>query len=101
MGPTEKRTFRAAGLTLALFGAIPLVCHGQDAAAAPAPAAETIPAPPAPSVYSNPRAAADDPRIGLKPGLYDAGEAASGLQRIATLPKPSGFAPGDFIPTPT
>src|SRR4030095_9106081 len=48
-----------------------------------------------------PRAAADDPRIGLKAALYDAGEAALGLQRVATLPKPSGFAPGDFIPTPT
>src|SRR5712691_7167593 len=39
-----------------------------------------------------------DPRIGLKAGLRDAGEAASNLERIASLPKPDGFfdpkAPG-------
>jgi hypothetical protein len=49
------------------------------------------------TVYSNPRAAADDPRVGLKGGLYDAAEAASGLERIASLPKPPGFAPGDNV----
>jgi hypothetical protein len=48
----------------------------------------------------NPRAASDDPRVGLKAGLYDAGEAALGLQRIASLPKPPGFAPGNVITTP-
>ena len=32
-----------------------------------------------------------DPRVGLKPGLRDAGEAAKGLQRISSLPKPEGF----------
>jgi hypothetical protein len=40
---------------------------------------------------SNPRAPADDPRIGLKAGLYDAGEASFGLQRLVSLPKPAGF----------
>src|SRR5689334_1547283 len=58
------------------------------------PGAATPPKPAPPTVYSNPRAGADDPRIGLKGGLYDAGEAAFGMQRIATLPKPPGFAPG-------
>jgi hypothetical protein len=43
------------------------------------------------TVYSNPRASSDDPRVGLKGGLYDAAEAAFGLQRIASLPKPPGF----------
>jgi hypothetical protein len=33
--------------------------------------------------------------VGLKGGLHDAGEAASGMQRLATLPKPPGFAPGE------
>ena len=42
---------------------------------------------------TNPRAGADDPRVGLKAGLYDAGEAAFGMQRLASLPKPPGFAP--------
>ena len=32
-----------------------------------------------------------DPRVGLKPGLRDAGEAARNLQLVATLPKPEGF----------
>jgi hypothetical protein len=35
----------------------------------------------------------DDPRVGLKPGLYDAGEAAFGLERLISMPKPPGFAP--------
>ena len=33
----------------------------------------------------------DDPRAGLKAGLYDAGEAISNLELIASLPKPAGF----------
>jgi len=44
------------------------------------------------------RAAANDPRVGLKAGLRDAGEAARNLERVATLGKPGGFfdpkAPG-------
>ena len=36
-------------------------------------------------------AAPNDPRVGLKPGLRDAGEAARNMERIATLPKPEGF----------
>jgi hypothetical protein len=45
------------------------------------------------SVYVNPRAGADDPRIGLKAGMYDAGEAASGLMRLTSIPKPPAFIP--------
>src|SRR5450432_1339939 len=50
------------------------------------------------SVFTNPRAASDDPRIGLKGGLQDAAEAAFGLERIASLPKPPGF---NNVVTPT
>src|ERR1043165_10176716 len=32
-----------------------------------------------------------DPRVGLKPGLKDAGEAARGLERVSGLFKPEGF----------
>jgi hypothetical protein len=32
-----------------------------------------------------------DPRVGLKAGLKDAGEAARHMERIATMPKPEGF----------
>jgi hypothetical protein len=53
-----------------------------------------------PTVYSNPRSGPDDPRIGLKPGLYDAGEAIFGLQKVAGLPKPVGFAPDLSAATP-
>ena len=41
----------------------------------------------------NPRSAPDDPRTGLKAGLYDAGEAILGMEKLASLPKPPGFAP--------
>src|SRR5580658_7971916 len=60
--------------SLGLFAAL---CAGQ--ASAPAP--------------GNPRSGADDPRIGLKAGLYDAGEATFGLEKLISLPKPPGFAP--------
>jgi hypothetical protein len=49
------------------------------------------------------RAAANDPRVGLKPGVRDAGEAARSLEKVASLPRPEGFfdpeAPGGK-PTP-
>jgi hypothetical protein len=35
--------------------------------------------------------ATSDPRVGLKAGLHDAGEAARNMERIANLPKPDGF----------
>jgi hypothetical protein len=45
----------------------------------------------------------NDPRVGLKPGLRDAGEAAKGLEKISSMPNPAGFfdpkAPGG-TPTP-
>jgi hypothetical protein len=34
---------------------------------------------------------ATDPRVGLKPGLHDAGVAASNLELVAHVPKPEGF----------
>ena len=41
-----------------------------------------------------------DPRVGLKPGLHDAGEAARNMELVAHRPKPDGFFnasnPGDF-----
>jgi len=36
-------------------------------------------------------AARPDPRVGLKAGLHDAGEAARNMVRISSLPKPAGF----------
>jgi hypothetical protein len=74
-------------MPLALAILLPTLCAGQSGAAAT-------------HVYSNPRAPMDDPRVGLKAGLYDAGEAAFGMQRIASLPKPPGFAPGNVFVSP-
>ena len=37
----------------------------------------------------------NDPRVGLKAGFRDAGEAAKNMERLASLPKPEGF----FDPT--
>jgi hypothetical protein len=81
-----KRAIVGIGCAVALWTG---TGQGQEAAK---PAA--VPPRP-PSVYTNPRAEASDPRIGLKAGLHDAGEAAYGMVRIATLPKPPGFAPGN------
>ena len=82
----------AAPLSLALAVFFPAISPAQNSTTVP----------PKSSVSSNPRAPADDPRVGLKPGLYDAGEAAFGMEKIATLPKPPGFAPGDTAgPPPT
>ena len=38
-----------------------------------------------------PAAGSKDPRVGLKPGLRNAGEAIKNLELLATLQKPSGF----------
>jgi hypothetical protein len=76
-------------LSLALSAFFPVFCAGQSSA----PAASARPSAP-----SNARASSDDPRVGLKAGLYDAGEAAFGLEKLASIPKPPGFAPGNFIP---
>jgi hypothetical protein len=57
--------------------------------------------PPKSTVYVNPRSGPDDPRVGLKGGLYDAGTASSGMELVVSVPKPSGFAPGDVINSPT
>jgi hypothetical protein len=70
-----------------------ILCAGQPNAAPP-------PNPAPPTVYSNPRAGADDPRVGLKGGLYDAGQAAFGMELVTTIPKPPGFAPGSDATAP-
>jgi hypothetical protein len=86
----DERASRLSGRTLtfslAISALFPILCLAQTKGTAPA------------AVYSNPRASTDDPRVGLKAGLYDAGEAIFGLEKLASLPKPPGFAPGNFFP---
>ena len=88
----EERASRFSRLTLtvtfALSAFFPALSMGQSGA----PASERLSAP------SNPRASSNDPRVGLKAGLYDAGQAVFGLEKLASIPKPPGFAPGSFIP---
>src|SRR3984957_1617550 len=69
------------------------------------PSFAQIPAGPAkPTVYNNPQIP-DDLRVGLKGGITDAGVAALGMELVANLPKPTGFAAGttpqDAAPPPT
>jgi len=90
---TEVRISRLA----ALAALLPMVCAAQEPAARPP---EPIPNPPKSTVYVNPRSGSDDPRVGLKGGLYDAAEAIFGFEKMASLPKPPGFAPGDSIIVP-
>ena len=49
------------------------------------------PDPVPPATLERPSTTSGDPRIGLKAGIHDAGEAAKNLERIASLGKPDGF----------
>jgi hypothetical protein len=92
---TWRRITGAAATSVALFVVMTPIYLAQTTAPAqpPAPAAQAAPNPPPPSVYVNPRSGKDDPRVGLKGGLYDAAEVSFGMEHIATLPKPPGFSP--------
>jgi hypothetical protein len=70
-----RPTRRAAALALAFAVTLPALAQSAS------------------TVFVNPRASADDPRIGLKPGMTDAGEAALGLEHLTTIPKPPAFVP--------
>src|SRR5271168_2660136 len=87
----SRMSSRALAFSLMASALFPTLGSAQTKATA---ANATVPA----TVYSNPRASSDDPRVGLKPGLYDAGEAIFGLEKLVSLPKPPGFAPGNYIP---
>jgi hypothetical protein len=67
----------------------------QAAKPAPAPPAEEedpfAPQPPTPLPPGMTGSTTNDPRVGLKPGLYDAGEAAMGMEHVAFLKKASTF----------
>jgi hypothetical protein len=61
------------GLSVWLVGAGSLTAHSQ------------APVPPNPAAHPN------DPRVGLKAGFRDAGQAALNLELVASLPRPPGF----------
>ena len=71
------RSFRMLA-AVAAFALAAVPCAAQTSGtASPAPASSQAPS--------------NDPRVGLRPGIADAGVAASGLQLLANLPKPDGF----------
>ncbi len=102
MNRTQSLAFRLAGVA---FGTA-LVFSGWGTLLAQAPAAPAAPAAkaaaeededpfvPQPAVPLPPGmtgSTTNDPRVGLKAGLYDAGEAAMGMEHIAFVKKPEAF----------
>ena len=88
----------AAVFALFLFAGSPSRLHAQN----PAPAAKTAPAaedeedpfapvPETPLPPGMTGSTTNDPRVGLKPGLYDAGEVAMGMRHVAFMEKASAF----------
>ena len=73
-GTTERTAMKSIATRLTILG---LVLLGLAVTVI----AQQVPAPPL----------TNDPRVGLKAGLHDAGEAAKNLEKIASLPKPEGF----------
>jgi hypothetical protein len=99
-------TIRKTALYSAMLAVLAASAHSLLAqAAAPAPAPAQPPAAKAPAPPENPFAPTpapplpagmtgsdtSDPRYTLKPGLYDAGEAAMGIKHLALLKKPDAF----------
>jgi hypothetical protein len=96
--PLSARLASAAFAASILFSGVGKI-YAQTPAAPAAPAAKPPdaeadpfapqPAPPLPPGMTG--STTNDPRVGLKPGLYDAGEAASGMEHVAFLKKPPAF----------
>jgi hypothetical protein len=103
MNRSHPLAFRLAGVALATAvmcsSATPLFAQAAAPAAPAAPAAKPAappqdpfapqPAPPLPPGMTGSNT--NDPRVGLKPGMYDAGEAAMGMEKIISLKKPDVF----------
>src|SRR6476469_5761026 len=64
-----------------------LACIGANAQQPQSPPPDPTPPPGVPThaLHMN------DPRVGLKAGIHDAGEAAKNMERVSSLSKPSGF----------
>ena len=81
--PSARRSVSAA-FALSVLCAVPSFGQGP---AQPAVPEHVVP----PTVYVNARSGPDDPRTGLKGGLYDAGQAISGMELVSTTPKPGSY----------
>ncbi len=85
--------FAAALFALALLSVAPTALQAQTPATKPAvePPNPFAPAPATPLPPGMTGSTMNDPRVGLKPGLYDAGEAAMGMEHLDFLKKPTAF----------
>jgi hypothetical protein len=81
--PSSRRALTIA-FALSSFSASLSFGQGPQAPAVPE---HVVP----PTVYVNSRSGPDDPRTGLKGGLYDAGQAISGMELVSTTPKPGSY----------
>ncbi len=82
-----KRVWGMAASALVLSFVISAAAQDQRP---PAP----VPPPDAPKPTTN------DPRVGLKPGMRDAGQAARNMELLSSLPKPEGFSDSDAPAAP-
>ncbi len=89
-------------LVLFAISALATNAFAQTPSPTPTPAAEPAnpfaptPAPPLPTGMTG--SDTSDPRASLKPGVYDAGEAASGIKHVMLLKKPDAFDLGTNNP---
>jgi hypothetical protein len=91
----------SAAFAVAFLGAVTARLPAQTPPTPPASAAKAAPAAEEEDPFAAQAATplppgmtgstTNDPRVGLKPGLYDAGEAAMGLKHLAFLKKASAF----------
>jgi hypothetical protein len=101
MNRSRSLVFRLliAAFAVAFLGSVTARLQAQ---ASPAPTAKAAPAaeeeedpfaaqPATPLPPGMTGSTTNDPRVGLKPGLYDAGEAAMGIKHLAFLKKASAF----------
>ncbi len=87
------RVFGFLAAFVFLYSCLAASTLAQTATPTPAPAPNNPfapqPAPPLPAGMTG--ASTSDPRYSLKPGMYDAGEAASGLRLLKLMKKPDVF----------
>lgn len=95
MSQLRTIAFRLLAVSILLASALAANTFAQTPSPSPTPAAAPQnpfapqPAPPLPAGMSG--SDTSDPRATLKPGVYDAGEASSGIKHLMLLKKPEAF----------
>jgi hypothetical protein len=102
MNRVRTATFKLLAASIVLASCFAAKTFAQTPSPTPTPAAEPQnpfapqPAPPLPEGMTG--ADTSDPRTNLKPGVYDAGEAAEGIKHVMLLKKPDAFDLGTNNP---